>query len=140
MKNNLPYPYSEALKRKNSIGYKVSKRSKENDHEYVRKLGYTPEMGGDCSYSAIGLDGLNLSSSGVWGAYYPSFANKESTDVFLDMYERGIIELWDITAYIDDVNGFVNSFSYEKGKGWKKYDPEYGWSSYNGDPYKDFPR
>jgi hypothetical protein len=138
MENNLPYPYSEALKRDNSIDYRVGGWSEESDHDYVRKLGYTPEMGGDCSYSAKGLNGFNLSSYGDWGTFFPSWANEESWKIFFGMYEKGIIKLWSITAYIK-VNGEVQAFSYENGAGWRTNDPEYGWIDYTGDPYKNFP-
>lgn len=138
MKNSLPYPYSEALERGNSIDYKVGNWSEESDHDYVIKLGYTPEMGSDCCYSANGLNGFNLSSYGDWGTFFPSWADEESRKIFFDMYEKGIIKLWRITAYLN-VNGSVWSFSYENGTGWRTYDPEHGWTDYVGDPYKKFP-
>ena len=95
-------------------------------------------MGGDCSYYAKGLNGFNLSSYGDWGTFFPSWANEESKKIFFDMYEKGIIKLWRITAYIK-ANGDVLHFTYENGVGWRTYDPEYGWIDYTGDPYKKFP-
>ena len=138
MENSLPYPYSEAVKRGNSIDYRVGGWSEESDHDYVIKLGYTPEMRSDCTYSARGLDGFSLSSYGDWGTYYPSGTSKKSEKIFFDMYEKGIIKLWRITAYIK-VNGSMQAFSYENGSGWRTNDPEYGWIDYVGDPYRKFP-
>lgn len=139
MENSLPYPYSEALKRDNSIDYRVGGWSEESDHDYVRKLGYTPEMGGDCSYFAKGLNGFSLSSYGDWGTFYPDWANEKEKEMFLDMFSKDIIRLWRITAYIK-ANGDVLHFTYENGVGWRTYDKEYGWIDYNKDPYKQFPK
>ena len=136
--NSLPYPYNEAFERGNSIDYRVGGWSKESDHDYVRKLGYTPEMGGDCTYYAKGLGGFSLSSYGDWGTFYPDWAKEKEKEMFLDMFGKDIIRLWRITAYIK-ANGDVLHFTYENGIGWRTYDPEYGWIDYTGDPYKKFP-
>ena len=138
MKNNLPYPYNEAFERGNSIDYKVGGWSEEDDHKYVRKLGYEAEMLSDCSYHAKGLSGFSLSSYGDWGTFYPDWAKEKEKEMFLDMFGKDIIRLWRITAYLK-VNGEVQTFSYENGRGWRTNDPEYGWIDYTGDPYKKFP-
>ena len=58
MENSLPEPFRTAFERGNSIDYKSVGHP--NDHTYVRKLGYVPEMHSDCSYSAKGLKGFSL--------------------------------------------------------------------------------
>lgn len=64
------------------------------DHEYVRTIGYEPEMKSDCSFTAVGLEGMNLSSYGDSGTLYGDWANEETKKVFEDMYFNGIITLY----------------------------------------------
>ena len=112
--NTLPHPFNTAFDRGDSIDYKCAG----GDHEYVRKLGYTPKMNGDCSYSAPGLKGFSLSSYGDWGTFYPIWADEKERDMFLDMFEQNIISLWRIRAYVKHV-----THDYADGE-WKKYDKE----------------
>ena len=133
--NNLPYPYNVAFENGHSIDYKVGGWSDTNDHEYVEKLGYKVEMGSDCSCFARGLGGLSLSSYGDWGTLHTSFSEEKVKEMFLDMVEKDIIRLWRITAYIKRGEDVV-SYSYENGRGWSKYDKDYGWIDC-GDPYQE---
>lgn len=112
--NNLPFPFNTAFDNGDSIDYKCAGV----DHDYVRKLGYTPKMNGDCSYSAPELEGFFLSSYGDWGTFYPDLANEKEREMFLDMVEQNIISLWRIRAYVECV-----SYGYDNGE-WKKYDKE----------------
>ena len=112
--NNLPFPFNTAFDRGDSIDYRCAGA----DHDYVRKLGYEPEMNGDCSYSAPELKGFSLSSYGDWGTFYPSWADEKERDMFLDMFEQNIIQLWRIRAYVEHV-----THDYADGE-WKKYDKE----------------
>ena len=114
MENNLPEPFRTAFERGDSIDYKSN--GFPNDHAYVRKFGYEPEMGSDCSYSAKGLNGFSLSSYGDWGTAYVDWMDDTSKGIFLDMYDKGIIKLWRITVYKDG-----SSYDYEEGIGWKGY-------------------
>lgn len=127
MENNLPYPFNAAFEKGYSIDYKCSGE----DHRYIEKLGYKSEMASDCSYNAKGLDGLSLSSYGDWGTLHTSFADDTCKKIFLDMYDKGIIKLWRISAYIkeyipgtDNTDWNVLSYYYEDGKGWKMYEKE----------------
>ena len=137
MKNNLPYPFNKALEHGDSIHYKVGDWSTEKDHNYVVKLGYKPEMVSDCTYFTKGLSGLSLSSYGNWGSIHMCFSDEKSVEVFLDMFEKGIIRLWRISAYFI-VDGKAQEFLYVNGTGWTRYDQEYGWVDYIGDPYKEY--
>ena len=114
--NNLPYPFNIAFKKGHTIDYICAG----GDHEYVKKLGYVPEMRSDCTYSARGLKAFSLSSYGNWGSFYADWADEKEKKIFLDMFDKGIIKPWRITAYIK--NGLVNQYSYEEGHGWKTYD------------------
>ena len=122
MNSSLPYPFNVAFENGHSIDYHCAG----GDHEYVKKLGYTPEMGGDCSYYAKGLNGFSLSSYGDWGTFYPDWANEKEKKMFLDMFDKGIIKPWRITAYIKEYlphtkDWLVYHYSYEEGYGWKTY-------------------
>jgi hypothetical protein len=124
--NNLPYPFNVAFDRGDSIDY----RTNGGDHDYVRNLGYEPEMLSDCSYHAKGLNGFSLSSYGDWGTFHTNWAGEKEKEMFLDMFEKGIIKLWRIRAY---VNGVMTDYD---GNDWSHYDKEMnGWVSCK-DPYR----
>lgn len=134
--NNLPYPFNKAFERGDNIDYEVGRWSDTNDHEYVEKLGYHPEMAGDCTYYAKGLSGFSLSSYGDWGSFYPSHAGDNEKEMFLDMFDKDIIRLWRIRAYIKE-NGETNTYDYVEGDGWGTYDKDEGkWVDCE-DPYKE---
>ena len=114
----LPYPFNRAFKTRSSIDYKSKK-----DHAYVEKLGFEPVMHSDCSYSAPGLKGFSLSSYGDWGTFYTDDADDQGREIFLDMYEKGIIKLWRIRIYVTD-NGEVYTYDYEDGHGWNMHNGE----------------
>lgn len=141
MENNLPYPYNVAFEHGDSIDYRVGDWSKESDHSYVKKLGYTSQMASDCSYYAEGLNGFSLSSYGDWGTFYADWGGEKEKEMFLDMYNKDIIRLWRIRTYIKKYlplskDWLVHSFDYEEGIGWKTYDDgEKKWVMCD-DPYK----
>lgn len=93
----------------------IDYKSSGGDHAFVKKLGYVPKMGGDCSYSAEGLPWFSLSSYGDWGTMFG-----RTTDVgrriFHDMWKEGVIELWRGNWY--DCNG--NQYVYDGG--YRMYD------------------
>ena len=116
-KNTLPEPFATAFEKGASIDYMVEpKYDKGTDHEYVRKLGYEPKMRADCSCFADGLTCFNLSSYGDWGTFFTEWANDKEKDMFLDMYEKGIIKLWRIREYIGRY-----SYNYSVGDHWTRY-------------------
>ena len=119
--NSLPEPFRTAFERGDSIDYKSIGHP--NDHTYVRQLGYEPEMGSDCSYSAKGLKGISLSSYGDWGTAYVGWMDDTSKNIFLEMYDKGIITPWRITTYKS--NGC--SYEYNNKDGWRKYSIGAGW-------------
>ena len=123
--NSLPYPFNAAFDNGDSIDY----HTHGGDHDYVIDLGYEPEILSDCSYHAKGLNGFSLSSYGDWGTFYPDWASEKEKEMFLDMFEKGIIKLWRIRAY---VNGVTTDYD---GNDWSHYDKEYGWVGCE-DPYK----
>lgn len=123
--NSLPYPFNAAFDNGDSIDY----HTHGGDHDYVIDLGYEPEMLSDCSYHAKGLNGFSLSSYGDWGTFYPDWASEKEKEMFLDMFEKGIIKLWRIRAY---VNGVTTDYD---GNDWSHYDKEHGWVGCE-DPYK----
>lgn len=127
MKNNLPYPFNKAIEHGDSIDYRVGAWSIENDHSYVRKLGYVSEMASDCSYYAKGLKGFRLSNYGDWGTFYADDAGEKEKEMFLDMFEKDIIHLLRIRAYRQ---GQV--FDYDGSK-WMTHSSQ-GWIEC-GDPY-----
>ena len=89
------------------------------DHEFLRKKGYERWMGSDCSYNVNGLPGLSASSYGDWGSYFHTFdKDNEALNVFLEMYEEGIIMPWRIRIYIDG-----QCYDYDDNSGeWTTYD------------------
>lgn len=109
--------------------YRVGVWSRENDHSYVRKLGYVSEMASDCGYYAKGLKGFRLSSYGDWGTFYAGEAGEKEKEMFLDMFEKGIIHLWRIRAYY----GQGKMFDYADGK-WKTCTSSAKWIECQ-DPY-----
>ena len=117
MENILPELFRTAFERGDSIDYKSN--SCPNDHSYIQSLGYKPEMHSDCSFSAKGLKGISLSSYGDWGTAFANWMDAASKKIFLDMYDKKIIELWRITVYKDGA-----SYKYEVGEGWIKYSDE----------------
>ena len=116
--NSLPYPFNIAFDRGDSIDYHLSGWPKESDHDYVKDLGYETEMLSDCSYHAKGLNGFSLSSYGDWGTFHTNWASEKEKEMFLDMFEKGIIKLWRIRAY---VNGVTTDYD---GNDWSHYDKE----------------
>ena len=133
--NNLPYPFNVAFERGDTIDYNVGRWSDTNDHEYVEKLGYHSEMCSDCSYYAKGLDGFSLSSYGDWGSFHTSSSGKKEKGMFQDMFEKDIIRLWRIRAYIKE-DGETNTYDYSTDIGWRTYDKGEGkWVDCE-DPYK----
>lgn len=134
--NNLHYPFDKAFERGDSIDYRVGGWSDTNDHEYVRKLGYEPEMASDCSYFARGLAGFSLSSYGDWGTFHTSSSKDKEKEMFLDMVEKDIIRLWRIRAYIKK-RGKMKTYDYVNGEGWSTFDEETNsWVS-SWDPYDE---
>ena len=107
-------PFLTVLRLGGSVDYK-DKGAK--THKFVKKLGYEPKMNSDCSITAEGLKGINLTSYGDWGSVYPSFMDKNSTDIFKQMVTEGVVELWRARIYVNQ-----HSFYYEDGKGWTTYD------------------
>ena len=130
MNRSLPYPFNAAFEHGDSIDYRVGAWSIENDHSYVRKLGYVSEMASDCSYYAKGLKGFRLSSYGDWGTFYADDAGEKEKEMFLDMFEKGIIHLWRIRAYRQG-----KMFDYADGK-WKTCTSSAGWIECQ-EPYND---
>ena len=116
--NSLPYPFNIAFDRGDSIDYHRSGWPKESDHDDVKDLGYEPEMLSDCSYHAEGLNGFSLSSYGDWGTFHTNWASEKEKEMFLDMFEKGIIKLWRIRAYL---NGVTTDYD---GNDWSHYDKE----------------
>ena len=74
-------------------------------------------MNSDCSITADGLKGINLTSYGDWGSVYASFMDKTSADIFKQMVDEGIVELWRAQIYV-----IRRPFCYEEGKGWTTFD------------------
>ena len=109
MKNNLPYPFNIAFEGGHSIDYRC-KGGK--DHAYVKERGFESHMNSDCSYTAKGLNGFSLSSYGDWGTFHADWAGDKEKEMFLDMVDKGIIELWRIRAYIH-VDGELNPRTYD---------------------------
>lgn len=125
MTNNLPYPFNAAFEGGHSIDYRC-KNSK--DHAYVMEHGFKPKMSSDCAYYAEGLSGFSLSSYGDWGTFFTNWAEDNDKEMFLDMVEKGIIELWRIRAYIrKEGQSNPDTYDYDKDDGkWITYDREKG--------------
>ena len=87
-----------------SIDFKVKDGA---DHLWLKRHGYSMNMGGDCSYYEYDKEGnlksgLNASSYGDWGEYHCTFdKNDECYGILMQMFEEDIIELWRIRVYID---------------------------------------
>ena len=107
-------PFLTAFRLGGSVDYK-DKGAK--THEFVKKLDYEPKMNSDCSITADGLKGINLTSYGDWGSVYASFMDKTSADIFKQMVDDGIVELWRARIYV-----IRRPFYYEDGKGWTTFD------------------
>ena len=107
-------PFLTVLRLGGAVDYK-DKGAK--THEFVKKLGYEPKMNSDCSITADGLKGINLTSYGDWGSVYASFMDKTSADIFKQMVDEGIVELWRAQIYV-----IRRPFYYEDGKGWTTFD------------------
>ena len=132
MKDNLPYPFSKAFERGDSIDY-IAKDGA--DYRYVERLGYNDtKMMPDCTPITKGIHGLTLSSYGDWGTLHTSSAEDNAKEVFLGMFDKSVIRLWRITAYMKNEDGTLFRYYYEIGKGWKTYDGE-KWIACE-DPYK----
>ena len=58
-----------------------------------------------------------ITSYGDLGSVYPSFMNKSSADIFKQMVDEGVVELWRARISINR-----QSFYYEDGKGWTTFD------------------
>ena len=118
--NMLPEPFNTALKRKATIDYIVQCESDGvPDHNYVRDLGYKVVSKSDCTYEAAGLEGLTLSGYGNWGSLFPMFSDDESVKAFIDMYKKGIIQLWRIRDYVDG-----KRYNYSIGDRWTVFDTD----------------
>ena len=74
-------------------------------------------MNSDCSITAVGLKGIDLTSYGDWGSVYPSFMDKTSADIFKQMVDEGVVELWRARISVNR-----QSFYYENDKGWTTFD------------------
>ena len=74
-------PFLTVLRLGGSVDYK-DKGAK--THEFIKKLGYEPKMNSDCSITADGLKGINLTSYGDWVVFMhrlwtrlqPTFSNR----------------------------------------------------------------
>lgn len=115
--NSLPEPWKSVASWGGSIDYK----SRGGDHRYVEERGYKSHMNSDCSYSADGLKGFSLTSYGDWGTFFVNWADEEAYGYFVDMYQKGIINLWRARVYVDG-----QGYDYEIDHGWTTYDKELG--------------
>lgn len=104
-----------------SIDYKVPQGA--SDHAFFKEHGYESKMATDCTCYVPGLGGISLSSYGDWGTLYNDSKKNESFELFLQMYEQKIIQLWRIRIYIHR-NGVVLSYDYSTNHGWKMYNDE----------------
>lgn len=120
--DTMPEPFRTVIQIPSfSIDYKVSEGA--NDHAFFKKHGYEATMAQDCTYYIPGLGGISLSSYGNWGTLYDGSKKNESFELFLQMYEKKIIQLWRIRIYVHR-NGSVISYDYSTGCGWKMYNGE----------------
>ena len=118
--NKLPEPFNTALKRKATIDYTVQCESDGvPDHNYVRSLGYRIVSNSDTTSEAVGLIGITLSGYGNWGTLFPVLSNDDSIKVFIDMYKKGIIQLWRIRDFVDGKN-----YNYSVGDRWTVFDTD----------------
>ena len=107
-------PFLTVLHLGGSVDYK-DKGAK--THEFVKKFGYEPKMNADCSITADGLKGINLTSYGDWGRVYSFLMDKTSADIFKQMVDEGVVELWRARICV-----IRRPFYYEDGKGWTTFD------------------
>ena len=121
--DTFPEPFRSAAKRERlNFDYKLNPGK--NDHEYLKRLGYEPFMGRDCSYYIKELRNLNPTSYGDWGSVYNNSEEDIIDDVnksfymFCKMYEDGIVKLWRISLYMNGIN-----YTYDDEDGnWLKYE------------------
>ena len=122
MECNWKSPFKEAFESGDPIDYKLIPGAKKTDHDFIRELGYESKMNSDCSYSAPGLPGLNLSSYGDWGTIYVDWADDNVKKIFLDMCDEGIIVPWRVTKYVREGKD-VTTYYFNK-RGWLKHDKQ----------------
>ena len=58
-----------------------------------------------------------ITSYGDWGRVYSFLMDKTSADIFKQMVDEGVVELWRAQFYL-----IRRSFCYEDGKGWTTFD------------------
>lgn len=99
----LPEPFQTALEKSNTavIDYKSTK-----DHEWLKEHGFDLRMSSDCSYNVSKngkiLCALSATSYGDWGSYFQcADIDNKALEVFLDMYDEGIITLWRLSVYLN---------------------------------------
>jgi hypothetical protein len=124
MECNLESPFKEAFENGDSIDYKLVEGAKKTDHTFVKELGYESKMHSDCSYSALGLPGLSLSSYGDWGTIFVDWADDNVKKIFLDMCNEEIITPWRVRTYIREGKD-VTTYDYDE-RGWTKHDKQLG--------------
>lgn len=116
--NKFPSPFKEAILFGDfSIDYKLHKGK--SDHTWLKNHGYTTKMGGDCSYYVENVNWLNATSYGDWGSVYVhnKKLNVKCFELFLQMYEEGILYPWRIRVYINK-----EPYDYDdEAKTWKTY-------------------
>jgi len=124
-----PEPFKSAVKYGNfNIDYKLHEGK--SDHKWLEENGYELWMGSDCTYNVDGLPNLNATSYGDWGSVYNHhYDNEETLDGFCKsfcefcrMYEEGIVKLWRIRIYIDEI---TYDYNHDAQK-WKMYE-NYEW-------------
>lgn len=120
--DSMPEPFRTVIQMPRfSIDYKVPPGA--SDHKFFAEHGYESKMAADCTYYVPGLGGISLSSYGDWGTLYNDSKKNDSFELFLQMYELKIIELWRIRIYIHR-NDSVISYDYSTECGWKMYNGE----------------
>lgn len=132
MNRAIEEPFKTVIEKRNiydpNIDYKPAANAVCDDHTWLKKRGYTLNMGGDCSYYVFKdghcIGGLNATSYGDWGSYFDSFdKSDEAFGLLMDMYEEGIIDFWRIRVYI---NHQCYDYNHEKGT-WTTYDDSRKW-------------
>lgn len=121
--DTFPEPFRTATKLER-INFDYKLNPAKNDHEYLKRLGYEPFMGRDCSYYIKELINLNPTSYGDWGSVYKNSEEdiidgvNKSFYMFCKMYEDGIVKLWRISLYMNGIN-----YTYDDEDGyWLKYE------------------
>lgn len=116
----MPEPFKSVIQMDNfSIDYKTRECV---DHTFLNKRGYDLIFGADCSYYVRGLSGINPSSYGDWGTIRDLGKNTEALGLFLEMYEKGLVELWRIRIYLPNEKGKKQQYEYTDKDGWSTYD------------------